>query len=354
MSIYVVGDTHGVQGKIGSLIVNNRLKEGDTLIVLGDFGFIFENNFAEARFLDDFQENCKFTLAFLSGNHENHPVIAEYPVETWFSGRIHRIRKNVVHMMNGEVFDFGEGIKCFVMGGAYSRDKAERESTCWLRTDFVNGRYGFTFESPEDNTFSLDENGVTVIRDIKARYDLITGIYDKLCEYVRENIPEIDMGFYRVQYSNIDKMTAFRAERIKDILYWAFYKNNTSYKPVFAEIMHSVIISKGFSGDSLRFKLLEGTWWKEELPSGDDYRNASENLKKHGMKVDYILSHTMPRHMILRMGCYPDCEDAELTGFLEWVCNECEFKKNYFGHWHIDDTIGDKHIAVLNKIHRLF
>ena len=32
----------------------------------------------------------------------------------------------------------------------------------------------------------------------------------------------------------------------------------------------------------------------------EEYGNASENLKKHNFKVDYIVTHTMPREMSLR------------------------------------------------------
>jgi len=89
------------------------------------------------------------------------------------------------------------------------------------------------------------------------------------------------------------------------------------------------------------------SWWKEELPTSEEYREAAENLKANGFCVDYIVSHTAPREIIRRMGENPDfARDAELTGFLEWVMYETRYESWFFGHWHRDEQIDGKHRAV--------
>ena len=96
-----------------------------------------------------------------------------------------------------------------------------------------------------------------------------------------------------------------------------------------------------------RYMRFEGlSYWKEELPDNSEYREASESLKEHGFNVDYILTHTAPREIIRWMGKYPDAHDMELTGFLEWVMHEAEFKKWFFGHWHIDKEFHEKFRAL--------
>ncbi len=89
------------------------------------------------------------------------------------------------------------------------------------------------------------------------------------------------------------------------------------------------------------------SYWAEELPDNNEYKEAIENLKKHGNKVDYILTHTAPKEIILRMGYHPDPHDAELTGFLEWIMYECEYTHWFFGHFHEDRNIGEKFTALL-------
>ena len=88
------------------------------------------------------------------------------------------------------------------------------------------------------------------------------------------------------------------------------------------------------------------SWWKEELPSNTEYREAIKNLEEHNKQVDYIITHTAPREIIRRMCKYPDEHDMELTGFLEWIMYEVQFKKWFFGHWHFDREVGEKFRAV--------
>lgn len=89
-----------------------------------------------------------------------------------------------------------------------------------------------------------------------------------------------------------------------------------------------------------RYMRVEGvSWWREELPSAEEYRQAIGSLEACGKQVDYIVTHTAPREIILRFGKCPDGHDLELTGFLEWVMYEVRFDQWFFGHWHFDREI---------------
>jgi len=217
--IRVTGDTHGERDRFSDKMMEgmNAWTEDDYLIVTGDFGFVFLNNEYEASFLD-YLETLPFTICFCDGNHENFAAIYKYPVEQWNGGFIHRIRKNVIHLDRGQVFEI-DGKKFFTFGGAYSRD---------------------------------------------------------------------------------------RYLRIKDLSYW-----------------------------------------EEELPSDDDYKEANKNLKKHGYKVDYVITHTAPQSVILvGLRRALDKHDAELTGYFDWLKGELEFKRWFFGHWHEDKSVMTKFRAL--------
>ena len=95
---------------------------------------------------------------------------------------------------------------------------------------------------------------------------------------------------------------------------------------------------------------LNYSYWKEELPSNEEYHNAVNNLKTHNNSVDIIITHTAPKKIIYRMGSYPDNHDLELTGFLDWIFCEVDFKNWYFGHWHKDKKITDKITAVYTDV----
>lgn len=225
--IRVIGDTHRIIGRFmkgnPNFIHDTTWGEDDVLIVAGDFGFVFLDTEEEHDWLDWLEITKKYTIAFVDGNHENHPRIAEYPEEEWCGGRINRIRKNIIHLKRGQVFEI-EGKKIFTMGGAYSIDRAIRK-----------------------------------------------------------------LGY---------------------------------------------------------------SYWNEELPNDSEYKEAVKNLKKYGYNVDYIVTHTAPKEIILQMGFIPDPHDYELTGFLEYVMYEClDFKKWFYGHWHIDEEFYDgKFRALLNDV----
>ena len=216
--IRFTGDTHGEQSRFQDFISAGEefWTKDDTLIVCGDFGYLFKNDTIENIFLTDLEKK-KYNICFCCGNHENFDALEKYEVEEWNGGKVHRIRKNVFHLMRGQVYTI-ENKKIFTFGGAYSIDR-------YMRKEHIS-------------------------------------------------------------------------------------------------------------------------WWRQEIPSNEEYKEASENLKRHEYKVDYVVTHTAPREIILRMGHNPDMHDAELTGFLEWIMYEISYKAWFFGHWHMDKEIDNKHRAL--------
>lgn len=221
--IYVTGDTHGERTRIAFIEQSSHIGKGDFLIVCGDFGFIFKDDEDEKNFLD-LLEIREYTILFVDGNHENFDAIYRYSIEEWNGGKVHRIRKNILHLMRGQVFEI-EGKKFFTMGGAYSIDRFMRE--------------------------------------------------------------------YGVSY------------------------------------------------------------WTQELPNNDEYTEAVFNLKKHNKRVDYVITHTAPREIILRKGIVPNEHDGELTGFLEYIMYEVDYTHWYCGHWHLDENFSDNFSFLYFDIKRI-
>ena len=216
--LHITGDFHGDIHRFNKNFMPDEPSWGkdDFLIICGDFGFIFLDNDEERSYLDEIEQK-PYTVLWLDGNHENFHKINEYPVEKWHGGKVHRIRKNIIHLMRGQIFEI-DGKTFFIMGGGYSIDKA--------------------------------------------------------------------------------------------------------------------------------YRTLNYSYWLEEMPSAEEYKEASDNLKKCGFKVDYILSHAAPTEIIRRMKYHPDVHEMELTGFLEWIMYETKYKRWFFGHFHIDYDVDEKHRAL--------
>lgn len=112
--IYVTGDIHGDYSVFRQKKFR-RLSSGDTLIVCGDFGFVWDGSKKEKKILDRLARQ-KFTICFADGANENFELLNSYPEITFAGGRAHKIRDNIFHFMRGEIFEI-EGEKIFVMGG---------------------------------------------------------------------------------------------------------------------------------------------------------------------------------------------------------------------------------------------
>lgn len=137
MNYYLTGDLHGEGMRLANLI--DKLDENDTLIVLGDFGFIWDNSLElERMMLDALEKALPYTIAFVDGNHENFPMIQELEtIEEWNGGRVGRISKNIIHLLRGEVYNLN-GKKVGVCGGANSIDISWRtQGISWWREEEI-------------------------------------------------------------------------------------------------------------------------------------------------------------------------------------------------------------------------
>ena len=122
--IYVTGDTHGDI----SWFKNSKLKklgEKDTLIVCGDFGFLWNGSEQEKKNLETLKSK-KYTICFVDGAHENFDMLNAYTPYRWKGGNAHKIADNIFHLMRGEVFTL-ENKTFFVIGGGESEDRDMRE-----------------------------------------------------------------------------------------------------------------------------------------------------------------------------------------------------------------------------------
>ena len=121
--IYITGDCHGDFRRFSSEAFpeQKKMTRNDYVIVCGDFGLWHDT--AEERYWLDWLEKKPFTILFVAGNHENYDRLGsdEFKVKFWHGGKVHVIRSNVLHLMNGYIFDICDK-KIFAFGGAQSHD----------------------------------------------------------------------------------------------------------------------------------------------------------------------------------------------------------------------------------------
>ncbi len=129
--VYVTGDTHGDPERLSKNALK-VLQDGDTLIVCGDFGFIWDKSRAEEKILKALSKR-KYNICFIDGTHENFDLLNKYPVSVWNGGKVHKIADNIYHLMRGQIFEI-DTLRIFTMGGGESPDLDSRiEDNPWLK-----------------------------------------------------------------------------------------------------------------------------------------------------------------------------------------------------------------------------
>ena len=123
--IYVTGDCHQNFRKFNTKIFpeQKEMTKEDYVIICGDFGGVWNKEVEnkEEKHLLDWLEEKPFTTLFVDGNHENFDRLYSYPVELWHGGKVHKIRRSVIHLMRGQIYEI-DGKSFFTFGGASSHD----------------------------------------------------------------------------------------------------------------------------------------------------------------------------------------------------------------------------------------
>ena len=124
--VYVTGDLHGDIDRFKTPAIK-KLRRNDTLIILGDFGFLWQGGNEEERVLNWISKR-KYNVLFLEGTHDNLEMLNNYPVVDYAGGKAHKIDENIYHLMRGEIFEI-EDKRIFCFGGGISEDADIRLET---------------------------------------------------------------------------------------------------------------------------------------------------------------------------------------------------------------------------------
>lgn len=160
---YVSGDTHGnfthyaYQTKLHKTNVNQ-----DVAIILGDAGLNYYRNHKDDE-RKVFVNQLPIVTFCIHGNHEIRPQNIESYVAKEFCGGTVLYEPqypNILFGIDGEVYDF-DGIKCLVIGGAYSVDKEYR---------LLRGFGWWEDEQPDD---LIKERVEQKIRSLKGGIDVV-------------------------------------------------------------------------------------------------------------------------------------------------------------------------------------
>ena len=130
--IYITGDTHGdIEGFNERRL--SQLKKGDTLIIPGDFGFIWDNSKEEIKNLKKLAKK-KYDILFVEGTHENFERLKEFEEVKLHEGTARKIADNIYCLNRGELYLI-EDHTIFALGGGLPPEADETEASPSLPKD---------------------------------------------------------------------------------------------------------------------------------------------------------------------------------------------------------------------------
>ena len=156
---------------------------------------------------------------------------------------------------------------------------------------------------------------------------------------VRQIIPDKVIYLERGQVYNIEGKTYFTmgGASSHDISDGILDRNSSDFKTKLKALKR---LKKN------RYRILNESWWKQELPSETEIETALLKLQEVGDKVDYIITHCCSSEKEELLGMK---NHDRLTDFFNYIERFVEFNHWYFGHYHQDCTMSDNKHTIVYK-----
>ena len=233
--------------------------------------------------------------------------------------------------------------------GEYRRFSKESfpEQLHLTRNDYVIvlGDFGIWDKSPEQeywfNWLSKKSFTILFIDGNHENYDLLNSYEVKewnggKVHFIKDNIIHLMRG----QVFTIEDITffTFGGARSHDIQDGILNRQDPNFKQKKKDLNRK----GGF------YRIEHETWWKEEMPNEKEFQEGLLNLKKYNNDVDFVLTHCASNTMQQMMN--PQYKNDDLTQYFEGLEKQVKYKIWFFGHYHENLRLDNKHICLYEQI----
>ena len=217
--IWITGDTHGDLNRFQQKEIR-KLRQGDFLIICGDFGFVWDGSAKEKKTLKWLQKR-KYTILFLDGKHENYDLLREYPICEAFGGKVQSLGGNLYHLLRGEIYEL-DGKRIFAFGGGESSEKEfRREQDCFWDDEMPTG--------------AEMKNAVAILNRANRKVDYI----------ITHEGPVAAKGLHNNRVDSVSTLEAFFDETARHVEFSCWYfgsihqnkRISTRYHAVFDDVV---------------------------------------------------------------------------------------------------------------------
>lgn len=90
------------------------------------------------------------------------------------------------------------------------------------------------------------------------------------------------------------------------------------------------------------------SWWQQEIPSLEEMECGIRALDAVEWEVDYVITHCAPGSVQQMLATW--YENDPVVSYLELVRRDLNFKRWFFGHYHVDRQVNEQFIAIYDRI----
>lgn len=111
---------------------------------------------------------------------------------------------------------------------------------------------------------------------------------------------------------------------------------------------HRFFVMGGAASHDKEWRTEGVSWWPEEIPSKEEMERGIKALEMVDWKVDFVLTHCAPKCILpfLNGGYGNDT----ITSYLNFIFAGLEFKRWFFGHYHISRQLNEQFFALYKDI----
>lgn len=200
--IYITGDMHGDKTRF-KLIEKAGIRKNDTLIICGDFGFVWDNSKEEQKILKWIGKR-NYNVVFVDGTNDNHQMLNSFKEVMWKGALAKKVSGNLYMLKRGEVYIIEEKTVFALGGGTPLDDMTPLEADLALPDDSE-------IERAKERLLS-NRNKVDIIithdapRKLRQFLNLERGDVTKLHNLLEEISAEIDFKQWYFGRYHIDKI----------------------------------------------------------------------------------------------------------------------------------------------------
>ena len=113
---------------------------------------------------------------------------------------------------------------------------------------------------------------------------------------------------------------------------------------------------KRLDREYISYRILRESWWPEELPNEIEMNEGLKNLEAVNYEIDYIITHCCNTKIqnLIDKGPGKLYQPDILTDYFDIIEEKVKYKHWYFGHYHFDADVDEKHTVLYFDFRKLY